>query len=492
LRALGLVLLLLGSTLPARAFQKVTVEICDPGTLFLFSEASWPPGDYSVEIFRVPDPTPENPQAIPESLGSATAGRTGRLYLRAALPLPANAGLRAIVRDSQGKAVAVSDFSTGPRATLQRSGAESEAAAVFEVRSPTPLAPLTDLTLVEVERRRLLRLNDRGEREEIPEVTRTHAVSPLKEIPSTACEGPESNRKLAVALLPGDRLKGTGVRLTGLRDLFGNAVVAEGELPPIPAPKGKEDALFYTRLQAERAKGSPETLALDLKLQPALRLRGAWLFRPELTASISRNLPPSTNSIRAAALFSRTEIVRRGLLATSTVSLGPSIEADRGFDRINGLLDLRWKPGLSNLYHPRENQRNEIAAKLAVSPQEAALPLTGWGLEGWIGLEAGRSLRRQSLVNAGPYDILRLRPALHGFYEIGPVTLDVASSLRYLGTTESAPGRVSGFRPCTEASLSWAFDPAKHLTLAAVYKNGSEPPTFVKVDKVSVGIVAKY
>jgi len=518
-RFLAPVLALLGFAASAQAgFFKPRVEICNPTTIFLHREdARWqppqPPDGYVVEVFRVPDPTPEEPQGIPVSLGTAEALPVGRnsVSLRCVLPspLPANASLRVIVR-TQGKAVAVSDFSTRPQATLQRSGAGSEMERTFQIQSPTSLTAMSEdgknLTLVEVERKKLFRADSEGKAEEIPEVVRAHEVKLKKEIKPAVCDGSDTNRSLAVSLPPGDRLRSGSValRLLGLRDVFGNEVRAEMDLALLPAPKGKDDAAFFAKLLFESADGSADTLSLDLKAQPSIQLRGSWLFRPELTASASRNVPQATSAIRLAALFSRTELYVNSPLVSSTFSFGPSIEADRRFDRVNGLLDLRWKPGLANFYLPREKRRLVAAIGLEKRPEEILPPLAGWGLEGWIGIEAGGSLSRQTVgtLELDRYDILRLRPSLHGFYELGPVTLDVGSSLRYLFSGELTYGvnpdrtlslrEVNGFRPYTEATLSFAFDPAKHLSLAATYKNGSEPPLFVKVKKVSIGLVSKY
>jgi hypothetical protein len=513
-------LVLLGFAASAQAgFFKPKVEICNPTTIFLRREdAKWeppqPPDGYVVEIFRVSDPTPEEPQGIPVSLGTAEALPVGRnsVSLRCVLPspLPANAALRVIVR-TQGKAVAVSDFSTRPQATLQRSGAESEMKQTFDIRSPTPLTAMPggfnrDLTLVEVERKKLFRVNVNGKAEEVPEILRSHGVELKKEIKPAVCDGSDTNRSLAVYLPSGDRLKSgsAALRLVGLKDLFGNDIQAEMDLTLLPAPKGKDDAAFFAKLLFESANSSADTLSLDLKAQPSIQLRGSWLFRPELTASVSRNVPQATSSIRLAALFSRTDLFEDKPLVSSTFSFGPSIEADRSFDRVNGLLDLRWKPGVASLYLPREKRRLVAATGLEKRPEEILLPLAGWGLEGWIGIEAGGSLSQQTVgaLALDRYDILRLRPTIHGFYEVGPITLDVSSSLRYLFSDELTyrvnPDRtlslreVNGFRPYTEATLSFAFDPAKHLSLAATYKNGSEPPLFVKVKKVSIGVVTKY
>ena len=125
-----------------------------------------------------------------------------------------------------------------------------------------------------------------------------------------------------------------------------------------------------------------------------------------------------------------------------------------------------------------------------VVPFAVALPLFGFGFDAYLALEAGRTVRIPEGTGQEHRDVLRLRPHLHGFVEVGRLTLDLSSSLRYLLVEET--GGAEGFHPYTEATLSLAFDAAKHLALAVSYKKGSEPPLFVDVDRYSAGIVAKY
>jgi hypothetical protein len=427
-RFLAPALLLLASALPARAaLAQVAVEVCDPWTLFLRRQDAV----WRPAAYKVElFRLPEDPQGAPLLLGVSDAQPAGRLYLRAGLdaPLPNGAALRVVVRDAAGNAVA--EASTRPRATLQRSGAGAEARSVLEVQSTTPLAALASgdgLTLVEVVRERRFRRGAEGGPEEVPEITRSHRVVLRKEIPEAACDGPAENQRLAVALPAGERLR---------------------------------EASEALRLVGLRDRFGNE-VAADGALPPPAAPRGK-----------------EDASLYADLFFAK--------------SLGPSIEADRGLDRVNGILDLRWKPGLAGLYHPRENRRNDLARELGRSPGEVVPPLTGWGLDGELGAEAGRSLRRQTLGGGvAPYDVLRPRAAVHGFYQLGPLKLDLASGLRYLATTELTPQRAGGLRPSTEATLSWALDAAQHLSLGLTWQDGSEPPVFVKAQRVSAGIVVK-
>jgi hypothetical protein len=293
---------------------------------------------------------------------------------------------------------------------------------------------------------------------------------------------------VSVDLRPGDRLRdgSVGLRLVGLTDVFGQSVAATGDLVPAKVPKGKDDAALYVKALFESAAGADDAYSLDLKLRPQIRLQGRWLFRPEVNAYLAKNVPAATESIRLSALFSHTGVRRGESLVAQTFSLGPAVHADRDFEQVNALLDLRWQPDFRGQYQPRENRRFAFAAANEKRPDEVALPVFGFGFDAYVAVEAGRTVRSET---SGDRDVLRLRPHLHGFVELGRFTLDLSSSLRYLFLEEAT---AEGFQPYTEATLSFAFDPAKHLALAVTYKDGSQPPVFVEADRYSVGIVAKY
>jgi len=440
-----------GFAVPARAeLARLTVIPCDRWTVFLEREGRpWEDDRYAVAVVQLVDPDEAHPEGDLREIGQASGeivSFEGRPLVRArfGVEIPAGAALRVVVRNGDGEAPAVGEFSTRPGATIGHSPLNPSPTA-FEIRSETPLAP----------------------------------GGPLK-IEESLCEVPDARTHITV-----NRPEGEAGPLAGLRDVYGSDFTAQGIATPPPLPWGKEDARLFVRFLFESAPGSADALAVDLKAQPAVRLRGAWLFRPELAAFVSRNLPGATNSIRLASLFSRTAVRHRGVLVENTVSLGPSIEADRNFDRVNAVLDLRWQPGFRNLYHPLSKQDGSVH---------------GWVLEGRVGLEAGRSLSRQTAgtLEIDRYDVLRLRPVIHGNWEYKKLSFDASSSLRYLFTEELTADRtrrlrkVKDFRPFTEATLGYFLDPNRNLSLALTYKNGSEPPLFLEIERFSLGLVAKY
>jgi hypothetical protein len=484
-----LVSLLLLAAFPAAAVESVRATLCDPKVVFVVR-----PG-------RLPWPAVEPPDRYLVEL-VAQSGQPARLeaegspedptYLRVTLPapLPPDVDFALVVRRPSGETVGEAVLSTKPqKVTIKPSGAAAEAHFRFDVDAPLPLGELAEhgeVELLEVVHP-ALRVRAGGPR--VPEKVIRHGVDFFRP-PRIDCTGPRSASSAIVDLRPGDRLHdgSTALRLVGLKDVFGRPVTAEGVLLQPKIPKGKDDAAFFAKILFESAKGSADAYSLDLRIRPQLALRGRWLFRPELTAFVAENVPGATDSIRLSALFSHTSVRQDRSLVAQTLSLGPAMHADRDFDRVNVLLDLRWQPDWKGQYQPRENKRFALAMEEGVKPEEVALPAYGFGFDAVFAVEAGRTVRSETLADDGR-DVLRLRPHLHGFVELGRLTLDLSSSLRYLVVEEAG---VDGFRPYTEATLSFAFDPAKHLALAVTYKDGSEPPLFLEVEKVSVGIVAKY
>ncbi|HKI00639.1 MAG TPA: hypothetical protein VKK31_01545 [Thermoanaerobaculia bacterium] len=472
MRALPFVVigLLLGQAPAGADLLKLTVQPCNGSTIFLERMGDpWPglPESYSVALLALSEPDATNPEGNPRAL-DRTAGELvsfeGRTLLRArfATPIPGEEALRVVVRSQDERALAVGDFSTKSGGTIKHNVVDPSS-NTFDVDSKTPLAAADSLQIEAID----------------PTGTSpaVHSAFPVKPLLDPQCETPDARSGIVVKLAAGDEITaGSAIQIMGLRDVYGSAISPAGNLTPPLVPRGKEDAFYFLRFLFESAAGSANALSVDLKAQPAVQLRGDWLFRPELTAFVSRNLPGATNSIRLASLFSHTTRIEHKRLVTSTISFGPSLEADRDFDRVNGVIDLRWQPGFANLYHPREKTALVTGRKLQEIP-------FGWLLEGRLGLEAGRSR----------YDILRLRPVIHGNLEYKKLGFDVSSSLRYLFTDElTAPQKVKGSRPFTEATLGYFLDQERHLSLAVTYKNGSEPPLFVSIERVSLGLVAKY
>lgn len=511
---------------------ELRVIACNAQTVFLDLEedaTAFEEESYRVTALEVPKPSSGEPEGQPRVLGSTDGKRVKPRELRVSFAmdgllagkLPGGTMVRFIARDRTGKAIGVGDLATQAKGTIEHSSLE-KSPNVFEVTPGTPLSridqgPSLVLKLLEIEQKTHLVRGLGGKEVAVPESTREHKVSVITPSRESQCETKDGIiDSFSVEISPGDTIRPTSsaLRLEGLTDVYGSLVKVESDISPPSAPKGKEDAKIYASVLFESAANAADALSLDLKARPSFEMVGDLLFRPELTVSVAKNTTPSTNSIRLAALASYTAIVRPpvlhlGSLVSSTVSFGPSIESDRNFDRINGILDLRWEPGLAGFFHSRAKEKTARAGRTQ-KLKDAPLPTVGWGLDGWIGLEAGSSLKRQTITNSANtetltidrYDVLRLRPFVHGFYENGPFTLDVSSTLRYLFRDELsydekpdhtlAVRRVKNARPYTEVTLSWALDPIKRFNFAATYKNGSEPPVFVTVKKYSLGFVVKF
>lgn len=471
---------------------------CDRNTLLVLraDDRPWPPASYALEIA----PGGDAPRRVAEGLPVSSEDWT---FLTARFPEPFPTGaeaLRVAVR-ADGALVAEGTFSTKAGATVRPSRAEDEAHYRFEVLSQTPIARPTEeqrsrLQLIEVLSKPQQTIQ--GE-QEIPEKVMPHPVDLVFPTGPGGCASPITGGEqgktaggAVVDLRPGDRLRdgSVGLRLVGLSDIFGQDLVATGPLAPAKIPKGKDDAALYTKVLFESAKGSADAYSLDLRVRPQLRMRGRWLFQPEVNAYLAKGVPGATESIRLSALFSHTTVRQDRLVMAQTFSFGPAVHSDRDFEPVNALLDLRWRPDFKGQYRPRENRRYAYAAEHDKRLDEVALPLFGFGFDAYLALEAGRTVRIPEGTGQDHRDVLRLRPHLHGFVEVGRLTLDLSSSLRYLLVEET--GGAEGFHPYTEATLSLAFDSAKHLALAVSYKKGSEPPLFVDVDRYSAGIVAKY
>ena len=492
------------------AIEKPRFTVCDATTIFLLSQTGgrWEREAYEVEVWKRPKELGEDPsQAVPvrEATGPAVRLATNPPVLRVDLdaPLKPDALYLVRVRTLEGVRVAEGDLDTASRAMIARSGAGVEANAVLDVTSIIHLRKpdIAELDLIEV----------RSKTGDIP--ARLHHARVLTPPVDQDCKQVDDPERLATMTLGltgvrGLRSDSVGLELKGLTNVFGQTVRTVGDLAPAAAPKGKEDAFAYGRVSFESAKGVPDSFAVDLKVKPRLAQIGRVLFRPELAAAIAKNVPGASNSIRVAGLLSQTTERREGAILYHTFSYGPALESDRGFDRVNGLADLRWQPVFRGFNRSREIQRIAEAAALGRRPEEVALHDFGWGLETWLGLEAGGSLSRQTVtsgqreIEVDRYDVLRLRPLVHGFLEYRRFTLDLTSNLRYLAAEELAARRaadgslsieeVEGFEPFTEATLSYAFDPAKHFSLGLTWKDGAEPPLFVDVEKCSVGLVVKY
>ncbi|MGO9258879.1 MAG: hypothetical protein ACLQU1_21540 [Bryobacteraceae bacterium] len=151
-------------------------------------------------------------------------------------------------------------------------------------------------------------------------------------------------------------------------------------------------------------------------------------------------------------------------------------------------------------------------------PQDVPKAKFGYDTQIDLGTEVGSALTDDTAISSDKssqvvtpvYAIRRLRPHVSSTWEFGSFSLSLSVYPRYLFTAESVTRQtgtlqlsgktnetiyldaVSGWRPYGECSISYAFDPAGHYAVNAVYKLGSQPPNFDRVNLVQSGILIRY
>ncbi len=412
----------------------------------------------------------------------------------------------ASLQDAQDLAIAF--FTTKGRARVVKTEASSVQRRRLTVRSDVALQkPSDDARLEEIRQREI---KDKQGNVLVPEKKRVHHGAEFL-APGIDSEDFRSIGQIDIRLHPQDRIWSSRptMRVEGIRNIFGETISVVSPISLGAPPKGKDDASYYFRFNYGSGRGSKPSLGADIKLKPTVGWVGPFLFRPEVLADVAKNQPSSANSIKFAALFDYTKLVgEKGYLGHRLES-GGAFETDQDFDNSNLLFEFDYKPLIQGIYRTRELRTQQKASSLLNAGLIDSLdnaPEAAWGagLEIFIGLEAGSSLRDRtvSTVEIPSYSIFRLRPRLHGFFEYKRLGVDVSSTLRFLASDEFLPGRledgrrflkiVDGFKPFSVATFTIGLDSTKNISLAFAYKNGGAPPIFRTVNTGSVGIVIKY
>lgn len=500
--------LLVSVTVAASESKKVASLVtvaCDSQTLYGWTDPTKDLGTgLEADVWKLPaewQHRPDEPRRTVR-VASTTCG-TPCLFVRVDLDEPLVAGTEYLVRlrrgsDLGGGLVAAGFLDTSGKATLSHIAVGSGGVQTLSVAAPVRLQAPGDIKL-------------RVAQKKHPDWT-VDDLALVRPPAAGGCSGVTNPRGLGSAHVEiafpsgGPPLAGTQLTLVGLVGPFGE-VTATGKYGA-SVPKTEKEAEYYMAVSYLGSDEKADVFGLDLKIAPALKVRRNWQLGPRLVADLAKNAD-SPNSAKLGFVARHSAFPDAGPITLSTWSFGLGAEADRDLDRVNGVFDLGWEPRLAALEHSRELRLLREAKRLAVAPSEVPLPPWGWGLEPKIGVEIGRSLRRQTFRHAesgqrleiDAYDILRPFASLHGYVEWKRWTLDLSGTLRYLAedeptvrtTDDTLTLRESdGFEPYIESKLSYAIDAAGHQVLEVTYKNGSLPPTFERTDAFSLGIAVKY
>jgi hypothetical protein len=332
------------------------------------------------------------------------------------------------------------------------------------------------------------------------------------------------------------RLTGPPFLLEGLKDVFGQALVADPtkHAPPISVPKSKTDANYYINFLQQAGWGITPTWVADVKIAPVLgRPVGGWFLAPSFLADVGSGSVGDTKatdlikpSIGATRLFSFDDSFIQGIGVIPSFSY----ETDRENDKRNALFDgdLRFylrgfsktkaESSLQKLLAARKKEVGKDAKDMTQADDPSVKANFGYSVQLFLGAEAGGALMavtaqssdKSSKVVVPTYTIARLRPRATTTLEYKAVTLNLSAVPRYLFTTEDVTRQilvpkaagsakekiyldtVSGWRPYGEVSAKVALDPVGHFALNATYKVGSQPANFNKTNLFQTGLLMVY
>lgn len=494
-----------GEQAPQQVLE-VTTYVCDTDTLaFQVVDEKNPTGELTAEIWKLPKKVLHHPGKAATCVAKVSLECLGNydlcLWKKADLKQPLRKGEDYVVRflrasQTAEELYAVGSFDTKGTAELKTLHAERFSRYRLSLTNTTAVEPVVGPVKLRVKP------------EHSPEwvVDEVEWVNTPPEI-TDICDPDAGSQHFRVTWPEGrPPLVGSVLTLEGLKDVFGQEVVAKGKAISL-APMDEKSASAYLALSYLGSEEKSDSFALDLKLAPALQIRENWQFGPRLTADVSRNAD-SPNSIGAGFEWRHTSFFDYSVLPMAVWSLSIGAEADRDLDRVNGVATAVWLPRLPVLEHSREIRWHRKAKPLSLDAVEP--PRWGWGLEPELGVEFGRALSTQTFrdpstdqrLEVDVYDILRANVGGVAYFETETWRLNVTGVLRYLSETELTAGKdddgnfflrsIEGVEPYLEAKLSHAIGPAGHQALVVIYKNGALPPTFDRIESYSIGIEVKY
>ena len=511
--------LICGSALVAYADEKTgdftckgaTVKVANPTKLVIVCLNRWPTGVMPVpEIWEYQsrnDPRKGPTDVTGTAAAAVRASEDQLLDINVDTARPLQGGRKYVIAIATATGVGQTgyfDLVTDAKATIVNNAAAALRGSNFTVKTPVTLTSGAGATFYE--------------KKDNVETTKDANIHIPNPDPSRAAEDPDTIGVATVQVKSRLRQGRATIGVKDLTDVFGQTVNAEEPVDLSPPPKGKDDALQYYQFNHLGASGAKPSVVINVKANslPGVVSSfwiGNFLAQPDIFADTGTNdfARKTDDSIRLGMTTTRTSKSSFGFILYGP---GFSYETNYGFKKNNlvGNFEARFIP--VGWYRTREMRRFEKAAEsgeLALDKVRASDFKFGRGIEFFLGMEAGGSVREQEFFNKAKttsipvprYSIVRFRPRLHAFIEYDRVTLDWSGTLRVLGTNElvaeEQPNnrglnlrRIDGARGIMETVLSFGIDESKHINLAITYKRGSQPPNFKHTHSVLTGFVIKY
>src|ERR1051325_2870184 len=187
--------------------------------------------------------------------------------------------------------------------------------------------------------------------------------------------------------------------------------------------------------------------------------------------------------------------------------IGPKLEADRAFNRINTLgtarFELRFHRWLATIEEQRKllkSNLNEDTDLVELNSGFRVIPYFGFDFGGNVRNETVENKDKNVSISVPRHPIFRTNLGFKSLVQwllfSFPMTLTLEERLMHLAEHEDIAFKTDegvGFRSLRafhhrgEAAWSVAFDPAKHYNFTVTYENGRKAPNFEYLNKVSTG-----
>jgi hypothetical protein len=292
------------------------------------------------------------------------------------------------------------------------------------------------------------------------------------------------------------------------------------------APASKALSTLYVKGDWAAGAGAKPAWVLEGRLAPMLfKPIAGWQFFPDLETDIGNNTianikyPDSADFGFSFKREDDTPAAKSIKLQHVTTTAGFDYETDKELDRDNALGDANFLFRFAHLYEQQAATRSSVLQAARNRPQnqgydvqsdDVRTPAVGYELDFNLFTEDGSALKDTTAkattggatILVPSYRIARLGPQINGVLELWNLSIGVKAVGRYLFTGENTVHQlknnslilvpVNAWQGYAEADANWNIDPTKHLALNVTYRNGSIPPTFIRVDCVQAGLLLKF
>lgn len=341
-----------------------------------------------------------------------------------------------------------------------------------------------------------------------------------------------------------------------LVDAWGRPLKIEGKLKLPDIPKSDDSATIAGTLSMQAAVHQAAVFTLTGKYAPLTRdYLGAGkdhpgypgypdYWDPSLNVDVGLRSTKSANSIIALGLYRHwidgkncagthapgaILVAYQNWLSSSPTCLsdvrfaiGPRLETDRNFKRLNTLAEARFDFDFYRWHGAISDRKKLILADLKTcttnNPKCKKLsseadylngPDFGFSLVPYLELDGGAHANTETVSTTKPvasetvpaHGIFRVYTGATTEFDYKWATLKLDASMieiarpeiiGYTTTTGVALRHVSGIQPHFKTTFDWKLDPAGHYSWNITFENGRSAPNFEYLNKVSSGIKLLY